>query len=247
MERLRRWAGGIRIHATSFPFVLFVCFCHSVGAADKNGVSPNAISLPSGPGSIEGLGDSFQPALNSGTMRYGLSLQLPPGPAGHAPAIGFNYEGGQGNGPLGFGWSLPLPFVQRQTDKGIPRYVDAANGVDDDRDGQVDEADELDVFINDAKEELVPVAGGDYFCKNEGAFIRYRRVGDHWEGTLPNGTKREFGLTDSGRIADNASTNHVFKWLLERETDTHGNTIVYSWQAFPGSTNLNQKILLLSQ
>ena len=59
----------------------------SAAAADKNGVSPNAISLPSGPGSIEGLGDSFQPALNSGTMAYGLSLELPPGTAGHAPNV----------------------------------------------------------------------------------------------------------------------------------------------------------------
>jgi hypothetical protein len=157
-------------------------------AADKNGVSPNAISLPSGPGSIEGLGESFEPALNNGTARYGVSIELPPGPAGHAPALRISYDGGQGNGPLGFGWNLAVPFIQRQTDKGIPRYVDGANGKDDDRDGQVDEVDELDLFINDANEELVPVASGDYFCENEQSFIRYRRVGEHWEGTLPDGT-----------------------------------------------------------
>ena len=33
-------------------------------AADKNGVSPQVISLPSGPGSVQGLGESFQPQLN---------------------------------------------------------------------------------------------------------------------------------------------------------------------------------------
>jgi RHS repeat-associated protein len=223
--------------------VFWVALAGPAGAADKNGVSPNAISLPSGPGSIEGLGDSFQPALNSGTMRHGLSLQLPSGTAGHAPAVHLTYEGGQGNGPLGFGWSLPLRYIQRQTDKGIPRYIDGANGRDDDRDGQMDEADELDKFINDGKEELVPVANGDYFCQNEESFVRYRRLGEHWEGTLPNGTKMEFGLTETGRVMDGTTTNHVFKWLLERETDTRGNTILYSWQTFPGSTNLNQKYL----
>jgi RHS repeat-associated protein len=222
--------------------LLALLLAASALAADKNGVSPNAISLPSGPGSIEGLGDSFQPALNSGTMRYGLSLQLPPGTAGRTPTVHVTYEGGQANGPLGFGWSLPLACVQRRADNGIPRYVDVPNGQDDDRDGQVDEPDELDIFINDAKEELVPLANGDYFCKNEESFVRYRRVGDHWEGTQPNGTKMEFGLSDSGRISD-GTTNHVFKWLIERETDTHGNTIVYSWQSFPGSTNTNQKYL----
>lgn len=212
-------------------------------AADKNGVSPNAISLPSGPGSIEGLGESFEPSLNSGTARYGLGFQLPPGPAGYGPSLRLSYDGGQGNGPLGFGWQLPVPFVQRQTDKGIPRYVDGANNKDDDRDGQIDEVDELDTFITDSKEELVPTADGHYFAENESEFIRYRRVGAHWEGTLPNGTRMEFGLTDEGRVFDSAATNRVYKWLLQRQTDTRGNTILYSWQEFPGATNRHQKFL----
>ena len=37
--------------------------------ANKNGVSPQVISLPSGPGSIQGLGESFQPQLNTGAKR----------------------------------------------------------------------------------------------------------------------------------------------------------------------------------
>jgi RHS repeat-associated protein len=237
-QQQRLWPGALTVRVL---LCLLTPLLPAV-AADKNGVSANAISLPSGPGSIEGLGESFEPSLNNGTARYGLSLELPPGTAGHTPTVRFSYDGGQGNGPLGFGWSLPLAHVQRQTDKGIPRYVDAPNGRDDDRDGQIDEADELDTFINDAKEELVPTAGGDYFCENEESFIRYRRVGEHWEGTLPNGTRMEFGVTDEGRVFDSA-TNHVFKWLLQRQTDTRGNTIVYSWQSFAGSTNRHQKFL----
>src|SRR5438477_12048570 len=91
-------------------------------ADDKSGVSPSAISLPKGPGSIEGLGESFQPHLNTGTTKYGISLKVPPGTAGHAPALGLGYEGGAGNGPLGYGWSLSLPSIQRRTDHGIPTY-----------------------------------------------------------------------------------------------------------------------------
>src|SRR5258705_4253099 len=56
-------------------------------AADKSGVSPNTISLPKGPGSIEGLGESFQPTLNTGTAKYGIALKVPPGTAGQAPAL----------------------------------------------------------------------------------------------------------------------------------------------------------------
>jgi RHS repeat-associated protein len=199
-------------------------------ADDKSGAGPNAISLPKGPGSIEGLGESFQPTLNTGTAKYSIPLNVPPGTAGHQPELKLSYEGGGANGPLGFGWTLPLPFIQRRTDKGIPTY------------GEDVGFPRQDVFINDLKEELVPLTNGYWFSKNEGAFIRYSQSGDHWRGTLPNGTQLEFGISDSARIQE-TNSGHVFSWLLERETDTRGNTIVFSYASFPGDQNLNQKYL----
>jgi len=214
-------------------------------AVDKSGVTPNTISLPQGPGSIEGLGESFQPTLNTGTAKYGVRLAVPPGTAGHAPSLSLQYDGGGSNGPLGFGWSLGIPFVQRQTDKGIPRYVDGDNNVDDD-DGLIDEPDEIDVFINELKEELVPTVDGFYFCENEGPFIRYRRVKDenhdHWEGTMPDGTLMEFGLTAGARTVD-ADTGRIFCWMLEKMTDTNGNTIVYSYTSVGGEQDTNKRYL----
>jgi len=243
-----RWGTGVGQNLSFSVLPTLLCFaatvigCATAIAADKSGVTPNTISLPSGPGSIEGLGEAFQPTLNTGTAKYGVGLRLPPGTAGHAPSLLLRYEGGSGNGPLGFGWNLPLPYIQRQCDKGIPRYVDENNQLDDDRDGDVDEYDERDVFINEMKEELVPQVSGYLFCENEGAFIRYRRNGDHWEGTLPSGTRLEFGLTAAGRVED-AATGRVFRWLLERTSDTHGNTIVYSYRSFPDNSDRNQKYL----
>jgi RHS repeat-associated protein len=204
-------------------------------ADDKSGVTPNTISVPKGPGAIEGLGESFQPTLNTGTASYGINLSVPPGTAGQAPALKLAYEGGGANGPLGFGWGLPVPCVQRRSDLGIPRYLDSLP--------LGDPIGRVDMYIDDSKEQLIPQANGDWFCKDEGAFIRYRQVNGHWEGTLPNGTRTDFGLTDAGRIEDPAATNHVFAWLLEQEMDTHGNVITYTYTNFPGSNNLNQKYL----
>src|SRR3989454_12661286 len=96
--------------------VVFVC-C-SAAAADKSGVAPSKISVPKGPGSIEGLGESFQPTLNTGTAKYAIALKLPPGTAGLTPDLKLFYEAGSGNGPLGFGWQLPLEYVQCRTDHG---------------------------------------------------------------------------------------------------------------------------------
>jgi RHS repeat-associated protein len=213
----------------------------SVDAADKSGVSPNAISLPKGPGSIEGLGESFQPTLNTGTAKYGLPLKLPPGTAGHGPNLRLSYEGGGGNGVLGFGWNLGVPSVQRRTDKGIPLY------------GGLPDLGRADVFIDDSREELIRTAEGNYFCRNEGAFIRYRfkpqpaedpPPGDfigYWEGTQPDGTRMEFGTTSEGRVSDGGS--RIFGWMLQRETDTRGNTVEYAYTKFPGEENLNQVYL----
>jgi RHS repeat-associated protein len=199
-------------------------------AADKSGVSANAISLPKGPGSIEGLGESFQPTLNTGTAKYSIGIKLPPGTAGHHPTLVLAYEGGGGNGVLGFGWNLSVPSIQRRTDEGIPTY------------GQALGVNRADTFITESREELVPTADGFFFCKNEGSFIRYRQVADHWEGIMPDGTRMEFGLSTNGRIAEATQT---FSWLLEREIDTHGNVIEYVYRSFAGAQNLNQKYLAL--
>jgi RHS repeat-associated protein len=193
--------------------------------ADKSGVGPQVISLPKGPGSIEGLGEAFQPSLNSGTAKHSIAIKLPPATAGHAPALGLIYEGGDGNSCLGMGWQLPLPYVQLQTDKSTPRY------------------DGTDRLINDAREELVPVVHGantDFFCENEASFMRYRRVGEHWEAHRPDGTRLIFGETASARVKDSSTPAKVFRWHLESVIDTKGNTILYRYASFPGPENLNQ-------
>jgi len=225
-------------------FVVFVTLSlwTAAFAVDKSGVTPNTISIPSGPGSIEGLGESFEPTLHDGTAKYAVPLALPPGTAGQAPKLSLAYSAGGANGSVGFGWTLPTATIQRRTDKGIPLYVDANNGLDDDQDGQLDESDEIDTFINGQKEELVPLANGDYFSENESAFIRYRRNGDHWEGTLPNGTTLLFGLTSTGRVED-VATGHIFKWLLEKQIDVHGNTILYTYDSVDDEQNTRQKYL----
>jgi RHS repeat-associated protein len=212
-----------------------------VHAADKSGVGPNSISVPKGPGSIEGMGEAFQPTLNTGTAKHAISFGVPAGTAGQTPSLGLAYEGGSGNGPVGFGWRMTVPFVQRQTEKGIPRYVDASNGIDDNRDGVVDDPAELDRFINEAKEELVGLAGGDFFVENEGSFIRYRRRGGGWEGTRPDGSVMVFGSGSPARVHDGAG--RVFAWLLESITDTRGNTVRFQYTGAAGDANLHQKYL----
>ena len=84
-------------------------------AGEKNGVAPTTVSLPSGPGSIEGLGESFEPMLQTGTAGYSFPL------AG-APGVGLSYDGGFGNGPAGYGWKYEPGAVACQLERGMAAW-----------------------------------------------------------------------------------------------------------------------------
>src|SRR5215510_13672870 len=102
-----------------FLILIAVMFARAEGATpDKSGVKPSVISLPSGAGSIEGLGESFEPQLNTGSSGYGIAIAVPPGRAGLQPKVHLAYNSNLGNSAVGLGWSLDLPMIKRQTDKG---------------------------------------------------------------------------------------------------------------------------------
>ncbi|MCP4592067.1 MAG: hypothetical protein GY842_15140, partial [bacterium] len=203
---------------------------------DKNGVSPTVISLPSGPGSVEGLGEAFKPQLNDGSAVYQVKIRVPKGAGGLAPQLVLRYNSGSGDGPVGLGWTFAPGGIRRKTDRGIPRYVDATDDIDNDHDGWIDEDDETDRFVAPDGTDLVPDGDGYYRARVEGSFIRYRRSGDGWEAQLKNGGRIHFGLTPAARVADGTGAR-TYRWLPEKETDANGNTIEYVYTSLSGSDN----------
>ncbi len=107
---------------------------------ESNGSRPS-ISLPKGGGAIRGIGEKFSanPATGSGALN--IPIAASPGRSGFGPQLNISYDSASGNGPFGFGWTLSLPSITRKTDKGLPRYIDAA---------------ESDIFILSGAEDLVP-------------------------------------------------------------------------------------------
>lgn len=198
------------IHLLGHALLLVLLFSTTVLGANKSAVEPQVLSLPKGPGSIEGLGESFAPQINTGTASYRIGLATPPGINRHQPALALVYDGGNGNSPLGIGWRLNIPSIQRQTDKGLPSYTDG------------------DTFIHTEGGELVPLADGSYRFKIEGAFTKFLRVGDGWEAWEKNGTRHYFGSSEAGRLqAQIPAGIFTFEWRLEKSVDTNGNAIVY--------------------
>ena len=220
---------------------LVVCFHVVYGQTipEKGGAKPTVLSLPGGPGSIEGLGKSFQPQVNTGTAAYSIALNLPAGPAGFAPRLMLTYDSGFGNGPLGRGWRLTGPLaIERRTDKGFPRHRDT-----DGEDGRP-----RDVFVFEG-EELVPLSDGTYRLENDESFRRFSPIAslpggplDAWLVEDPDGVRHWLGRhSDRGpaggsrianpRLNDRSPFESTFRWLEDAAEDAHGNRIDYRYEA----------------
>lgn len=214
---------------------------------DKTAVRPSVLSLPGGPGSIEGLGKSFQPRLNSGSFSYNIPIQVPKGTGGVAPSLELTYDSGFGNSPFGQGWHLSGSFqIERQTEKGFPRFRDSdAPGVDP---GSVLPQDSF-VFEG---EELVPLSDGSFRLRNESAFRRFSRVAavpggplDSWLVEDPNGVKHWLGrFRNDATYGDSRVVNpyppqdplgvrspfeQSFAWYEDAAEDLNGNRIEFSY------------------
>ncbi|MBI4606039.1 MAG: VCBS repeat-containing protein [Planctomycetes bacterium] len=198
---------------------------------DKSGVKPQSISLPAGAGSVEGLGESFEPLLNTGIATFTVNLALPPRTNGLAPQLALTYNSGRGSSAFGIGWDVSVPSIRRQTDKGQPRYGLGEPG---------------DTFILDG-EELVRLTDGTYRAENESAFRRVgKRAGtDGWEAREKDGRILRFGLHPSreqpgrrSRIALPGAAPtlaNTFSWLLDEIEDPSGNLVELLYESFADS------------
>src|SRR6478672_10453859 len=135
-----------------------------------------SISGATGGGALRGIGETFQPDLNTGAAHVTLPIEVPPGRAQLQPNLVLAYTSGHGNGAFGMGWSLSVPTVSRKTANGTPRYA-----------GE-------DTFVLVGAEDLVEVgrtqpSPGEltvaYRPRTEGLHARIehhvgRTAGDHW-------------------------------------------------------------------
>jgi RHS repeat-associated protein len=219
------------------------------GGETRSAISSQAISLPSAEGSIEGMGESFAPVLSSGTATFSVPIAVAPGRAGVQPSLSLAYSSSGGNGPIGFGWGMGVPFISRQTDRGLPRYVDrAAYHGEEDR------------FIYNGGQELVPVDtaamavidqtaspdgddAGDvpsdvvgwqqYRARVEGGFMRFfrappsstGRIGS-WVVQSKDGTRFDFGLLPTGEGPPELAGTGALSSL---EVDSEGGNHVFRW------------------
>src|SRR5512136_2059822 len=207
--------------------------------------SAPSISLPKGGGAIRGIGEKFAAIQVTGTGSVTVPIATSPGRSGFGPQLSLSYASGSGNGPFGFGWSLSLPAITRKTDKGLPRYQDAAGP---------------DEFILSGAEDLVPVLveknrqwdreelplrpveGRQYSIQRyrpriEGLFARIERwtnpsdpTDTFWRSISKDNITTWYGRSESSRIVDPDDKTRIFSWLICESYDDKGNVIVYKYK-----------------
>jgi RHS repeat-associated protein len=212
---------------------------------DKTGVSGEAISLPQGTGKIQGMGESFSAQLSTGIATFTVPFALPAARGHVQPSLSLSYSSAGGHGVAGVGWDTGVPFIARQTDRGLPKYDDPAVGAAwqpiQDR------------FVFNGGQELVPIClpsqgscagalpgevmpawsdGWQYFRPRvEGSFLRFFWSPDHrtWRVQSKTGGTMELGapLDSSGDTSavesDPDNSAHIFRWNLARQYDAQGN------------------------
>lgn len=201
-------------------------------ARAQTGVDDDRVSLPEGPGSLEGVGDNVEIDPNMGSMRYSVPIKLPAGRQGLSPDLSLSYASSAPAGSLGIGWSMPQPTIERMTSRRVPLY------------------DTSDFMAADGGTELVLVKdeGNDlvYRERFERSFKRYTWVSHaggakgHWKVEQPDGIVAYYGATAEGVLVESALTlnpqgQHA-KYHLVEQVDPFGNRVRYTYDKFGAAT-----------
>jgi RHS repeat-associated protein len=198
--------------ASFLPIIFALFFSINLHATERPKIlSGQTITLPGGPASLKGLGESFSPNIATGTGSYSIPIALPP--ALLQPDVTIQYTGGKGRSELGLGFKLPVLAIYRSTDKGVPRYT---------------EDDRFSVEGGSLNDELVLVNDKErwYRLKNESAYALFIRdvKNDLWKIKLPSGDTLMLGQNLDSKLTIKGT---AAKWYITKHTDLFGHAIEY--------------------
>ncbi|MCB9526524.1 MAG: VCBS repeat-containing protein [Myxococcales bacterium] len=193
-------------------------------AQAQTGVSDDRVSLPEGPGSLQSIGDNALVTPNLGSMSYSVPIDVPAGFEAVTPNLALTYNSAAGGGLVGLGWDLPLPFIERMTNRGLPRYGDS------------------DRFVANGGDELTALGGGAYRSRFEGGFVRYTwHAGaageDYWVAEQPDGTVLYYGADEAGAPVADAraeAPGGTFRYHLVAAQDRFGHVARYQYRFIDG-------------
>ena len=190
-------------------------------ASDDTSVKGDNISLPEGPGSLEGLGKAFEPTLNTGGASYAVSIAVPKGPGGLQPSLSLNYSSGKGAGIAGLGWDFNLPSITRSLEHGQPTYSQKDN-------------------LTFAGDTLVSLTDGSWAPSKQSQFIRFYQTHLGFVAKDKAGNVFEYGQVNAplneeqnSQLVSTGPSIHTFngtyEWKLIKHTNAKGQFVEYQY------------------
>jgi RHS repeat-associated protein len=174
-----------------------------------------------------------------GHANYSIPIWAPRGPNGLQPSIALTYNSSQGNGDVGVGWTL----------SGISAITRCNRTVAQDGYDMPVTMSILDAYCLDGQRLQVTGGSGSVQTNqtelaNFGNATEYGWPGNAWPGTpgamyfvvqAPNGVQYEYGNTSTSYSVQTYS-GQAFAWMLDKVTDTAGNTMVFTYVNAPDTT-----------
>ncbi|MBI3630985.1 MAG: hypothetical protein HY221_01475, partial [Candidatus Sungbacteria bacterium] len=158
----------------------------------------------------------------SGALSYSYPIVVPPGRAGMEPSLALTYNSSDtGNAnSAGYGWSIPIPYVERINRTGVVSMYNE------------------NYYSSSLSGELASTTRlGEYAARVEtGDFVRYSYAGgaSGWKAYDKHGTIYSFGSSVASRHVDPnldhpETSTRIARWLLDEVRDANGNYATYSY------------------
>lgn len=170
------------------------------------------------------LAGKYSTNLFPGSAVYSYSFIVPPGIHGLQPTLGLTYTSqGVAQAPdiFGSGWVL--------SGNTITRNINGTDTISDDYFTLVLEGKNYDLVYDDPEYKT--------FVDEHFRILRNvtSAVEEYWVVTQKDGMQYRFGFTADSQVDSNTGKNFSIQWSLDLVTDTHGNTITYTYLENPFS------------
>jgi RHS repeat-associated protein len=177
--------------------------------------------------------------LSSGSLSYSYPIVLPEGRAGMTPDLSLNYDSRNASKPdslIALGWEISIPSIQREPIKGSDNLYSKA------------------YFSSSISGNLIATTDttSSQFAvyrpeSDSGDYLKYSYNSDNtWSVTDKDGKTYTFGETSASRQDNPADASKVYKWMVSKISDTHGNEIRYTYTKANGQIYPNQIVYTYS-
>ena len=213
-----------------------------------DGIYPPEAGLTGGPNSADtGVVGAIGGTVDVGPMGaavYSIPIEVPQGINGMQPHLAITYNSQAGNGLLGWGWDITgLSSVERT---GSTRYHDGVTSavtMNDDTDRYLLDGVRLIVMAEytdsveykaeqDDMSKIMAYFRTDYFG---GGLFGYGtiKILEHFKVWKSDGRLLEYGNTLDSRPNSQTTEQLALCWLLSRESDRNGNSVIYHYDIHP--------------